>query len=138
MNIDEALSSADNMFLGDLTRNAIKESLATAGNIRALYKESQKLLPNNSYHEIWWFLTERCLVRIEITSASTLIRNFLLSTIAYVEREYDITQSSGEYLQTLKTVRIRLVGMTGDLVITRPFENENGDVRNFANLFMLL
>ena len=138
MNIDEALGSTDKMFMGDLTRNAIKESLATAGNIKALYKEFQKLLPNHSYHEIWWFLTDRCLVRIEITSASTLIRNFLLSTIAYVEREYDITQSSGEYLQTLKTVRIRLVGMTGDLIITRPFESENGDVRSFANLFQLL
>ena len=53
-------------------------------------------------------------------------QKFQLGTIAYVEREYDITQSSGEYLETLKTVRIRFVGMTSDLVITRPFENEKG------------
>ena len=31
MNIDEALGGTDNMFMGDLARNAIKESQTTAG-----------------------------------------------------------------------------------------------------------
>jgi hypothetical protein len=138
VSIDEALGGINTALIGDLTRNTIKESLARAGGIKAMYMEIRKLLPENNFHEKWWFLTELCLVKTEITAESILIRNYLLNNIASVEREYDIASGPGESIQTLKTVRIMFVGRVDDLIITRPFEKDNGDVQNFARLFQLL
>lgn len=137
VSIDEVLGGINVSVMGGLAKKAIKDSLATAGDIKALYMELQKVLLDNN-HERWWFLTERYLVRIEITSAAVVIRNYQLNTIAHVEREYDISNGRGGGQHALKTVRIRFIGRLGDLIIARPFESENGDVYNFAHLFQLL
>ena len=93
------------MYMRDVAHSAYSEAVAGAGQFLAWYREyRQPAEIEKGYSELDWVLTEKALLRIQVSPSSIEISTFLLSKLIRVTRHYKIVQKQDHYEHILNRV----------------------------------
>ncbi len=93
------------MYMRDVAYSAYSEAAAGTGQFLAWYREyRQPAEIEKGYSELDWVLTEKALMRIQVSPTSIEISNFLLSKLIRVTRHYIIVQKQDRYEHILNRV----------------------------------
>ena len=93
------------IYMRDVAHSAYNEAVAGAGQFLAWYREyRQPAEIEKGYSELDWVLTEKALLRIQVSPSSIEISTFLLSKLIRVTRNYKIVQKQDHYEHILNRV----------------------------------
>ncbi len=93
------------IYMRDVAYSAYSEAVAGAGQYLAWYREyRQPAEIEKGYSELDWVLTEKALLRIQVSPSSVEISTFLLSKLIRVTRNYKIVQKQDHYEHVLNRV----------------------------------
>lgn len=93
------------LYMREVAYSAYREAAANAGQFRAWYREYREPAAiEKGYSELDWILTEKALLRIQISPSSIEISTFLLSKLIRVTRNYIIAQKQDHYEHVLNRV----------------------------------
>ena len=93
------------MYMRDVAHSAYSEAVAGAGQFLAWYREYREPAEiEKGYIELDWVLTEKALLRIQVSPSSIEISTFLLSKLIRVTRNYKIVQKQDHYEHILNRV----------------------------------
>jgi len=93
------------LYMREVAYSAYREAAANAGDFMAWYREYREPAAiEKGYSELDWILTEKALLRIQISPNSVEISNFMLSKLIKVTRHYIIVQKQDHYEHILNRV----------------------------------
>ena len=128
------------MYMRDVAYSAYSEAAAGAGQFLGWYREyRQPAEIEKGYSELDWVLTEKALLRIQVSPSSIEISTFILSKLIRVTRHYIIVQKQDRYEHVLNRVVAKFNnGEACELM--RPLEDiiNKEQTSGFSNLVKLL
>ena len=93
------------MYMRDVAHSAYSEAITGAGQFLAWYREYREPAEiEKGYSELDWVLTEKALMRIQVSPSSIEISTILLSKLIRVARNYKIVQKQDHYEHVLNRV----------------------------------
>jgi len=93
------------LYMREAAYNAYSEAAANAGPFLAWYREYREPAAiEKGYIELDWVLTEKALLRIQISPNSIEISTFMLNKLIRVTRNYLIVQKQDHYEHILNRV----------------------------------
>jgi hypothetical protein len=93
------------MYMRDVAHSAYSEAVAGAGQFLAWYREYREPAEiEKGYIELDWVLTEKALLRIQVSPSSIEISTFLINKLIRVTRNYKIVQKQDHYEHILNRV----------------------------------
>ncbi|MEQ8201870.1 MAG: hypothetical protein ABRQ24_10675 [Syntrophomonadaceae bacterium] len=93
------------IYLRDVAYSAYSEAAAGAGELLAWYREyRQPAEIEKGYTELDWVLTEKALLRVQVSPSSVEISTFMLNKLIRVTRHYIIVQKKENYEHVLNRV----------------------------------
>jgi len=128
------------LYMREVAYQAYVEAVSNAGQYQAWYREYREpAYIEKGYSELDWILTEKSLLKIQISPTSIEISTFMRDTIVRVSRYYIIMQNQDCYRKALNRVVVKFAnGEACELM--RPMEEviSNDNSSGFANLVSLL
>ena len=96
------------LYMREVAYRAYSEAVTNAGQFQAWYREYREpALIEKGYSELDWVLTEKALLRIQISPTSIEISTFMRDTIVRVSRYYIIVQNKDHYENVLNRVVVK-------------------------------
>ena len=93
------------IYLRDVAYSAYSEAAAGGGELLAWYREyRQPAEIEKGYTELDWVLTEKALLRVQVSPSSVQISTFMLNQLIRVTRHYIIVQKKENYEHVLNRV----------------------------------
>lgn len=128
------------MYMREVAYSAYSEAASSAGSLLAWYREYREPAEiEKGYSELDWILTEKALMRIQVSPSSIEISTFILSKLIRVSRYYKIVQKKDHYEHILNRVVAKFNnGEACELM--RPLEDiiNKEQTSSFSNLVKLL
>ena len=96
------------LYMREVAYGAYSEAAANAGQLLAWYREYREPAAiDKGYSELDWVLTEKALLRIQVSPNSIEISTFMLSKLIRVTRHYIIAQKQDHYDKVLNRVVVK-------------------------------
>jgi hypothetical protein len=128
------------LYMREVAYRAYSEAAANAGQFLAWYREYREPAAiEKGYSELDWVLTEKSLLRIQISPTSVEISTFMLSKLIRISRYYIIAQKQDHFDNVLNRVVVKFNnGEACELM--RPLDEilNNEKTGGFATLVGLL
>lgn len=128
------------LYMRDVAYRAYNDAVANAGQYQAWYREYREpAYIEKGYSELDWILTEKSLLRIQVSPTAIEISTFMRDTIVRVSRYYIIVQNKDNYENVLNRVVVKFAnGEACELM--RPLEEivHNEKSTGFTDLVGLL
>jgi hypothetical protein len=93
------------LYMREVAHQAYSEAAANAGEFLAWYREYREPSAiDKGYTELDWVLTEKALLRIQISPNSVEVSSFMLNKLIRISRYYLIIQKQDHYEHVLNRV----------------------------------